>query len=377
MKKLFFYGNIHVDDLSIGITKKVFSQIDTLKNLGFEVYYTGYLKNGVAIFNSNDELVKKNIYKNINKKINNYLRRWHLLSISNEFIKNSKITFDYSYLRFHFFDKYYLDLLKSLKKAGSKTIVEAHSYPYRSIKQINYLPIYIFDILYEPFSRKYIDLVAAISNHNNIWGCKTVQIDNAINLEEVKLINRTILKKDKTIRLISVSNERYYHGYEKLVKGLHKYYLNGGNREIEIHFVGEFRKKTKKLVEELNLNNRIIFHGKKYGEELEKIYKKMDLGIGALSSKAGSEYGSAIKTKEYFAKGLPFINGMKEYAFDDSYPYVKRFNLNDEIIDFNQVVKFYDFIKNSNDDYPKKMRQFAKENYTWEGQFNKIFNLLD
>ena len=63
MKKLFFYGNIHVDDLSIGITKKVFSQIDTLKNLGFEVYYTGYLKNGVAIFNSNDELVKKKYIK--------------------------------------------------------------------------------------------------------------------------------------------------------------------------------------------------------------------------------------------------------------------------------------------------------------------------
>src|SRR5699024_9981248 len=103
-----------------------------------------------------------------------------------------------------------------------------------------------------------------------------------------------------------------YHGYPKIIKGLYEYYKTGGLKEIEIHFVGEFRKETKDLVEKLGLNDKVVFHGKKYGEELNEIYNMANLGIGALSPRAGAEHGSSIKTKEYFAKGLPFINGWKE-----------------------------------------------------------------
>jgi glycosyltransferase involved in cell wall biosynthesis len=178
------------------------------------------------------------------------------------------------------------------------------------------------------------------------------------------------------IRLISVSNEQKYHGYPKLVKGLYDYYKKNGKRKIEINFIGEFRTETKKLVNSLNLENYIHFLGKKYGNELNTLYNKADLGIGALASRAGSEYGSSIKTKEYFALGLPFINGWKEYAFDDSYPYVKRFDLNNEKIDFEEVVRFYDSIKNDKK-MQIEMRKFAEKNYTWKSQFEKIFRTVN
>jgi glycosyltransferase involved in cell wall biosynthesis len=233
------------------------------------------------------------------------------------------------------------------------------------------IPIYVKDMIYEPFARKYIDLVAAISNYENIWRCKTIHIDNAINLNEIKLKKKR--KADGVIKLISVSNEQIYHGYPKLVKGLYSYYNNGGKRKIKIYFVGEFRKQTKKLVDKLGMTENIYFLGKKYDEELESIYDCVDLGIGALGLHSGSEYGSSIKTKEYFAKGIPFINGWKEYAFDDNYPYVKRFNVYSEMIDFNQVVDFYDNIKDD-ENLQLKMREFAEKNYTWEIMMKRVFD---
>lgn len=171
---------------------------------------------------------------------------------------------------------------------------------------------------------------------------------------------------------MSVSNERYYHGYPKLIHSLYDYYKTDGRRRIIIKFVGDFKTSTKLLVDKYNLSQHVFFLGKKSGEELNEIYDNADLGIGALAPRAGAEYGSSIKTKEYFAKGLPFINGWKEYAFDDSYPYVKRFSLNEENIDFKEIISFYESIKEDKN-MKESMRLFAEKNYTWKSQFEKIF----
>lgn len=187
MEKIFFYANIMVGDLTIGITKKVFSQIANLRDMGYEVFYTGYTCDGVAIFNNNDEIIRKLSFSDRTKRINRFLRRWVLLKFASKFIEETEDKFKYGYLRFHFFDRAYLRLLKALKKKQVITIVEAHAYPYKIGKPNRLTPIYIIDTLYTPFVRKYIDLVAAICNAENIWGIKTVNIDNAIDLNSVSL----------------------------------------------------------------------------------------------------------------------------------------------------------------------------------------------
>lgn len=375
MKNIFFYGNIMPSDMTSGITKKVLSQISSLREMGYQVYYTGYTSDGVAIFDNEDQKVFHEKYWFNSDKLNRYLRRWKLLVTAKKFVSSTDLSFELSYLRFHFFDGSYLRLLKKLKENGSKIIVEAHSYPYRSKKINPFLLTHIIDIIYEPFIRKYIDLVAAISNKKEIWGCKTVHIDNAIDINEVKLQNKKEAHKNE-IRLICVSNERYYHGYKKLIRGLYEYYKTNGERNITINFVGEYKESTKILVQELGLDEHIFFSGKKYGSELEEAYNNADLGVGAFTARAGEQFGSSIKTKEYFAKGLPFINGWKEYSFDDSYPYVKRFPLNVDNIDFNKVEEFYDTIK-SDKNMQLNMRNFAKENFTWLKQFEKVISFFE
>ena len=151
-------------------------------------------------------------------------------------------------------------------RKNSKVVVEAHGYPYRQWDLS--LPVFFLnlrDVIYEPFCRRYIDLVAAISNYDNIWKRKTVFIDNAVDIENIKIHERHSV--ENVLNLISVAIEQNYHGYEKIIIGLAQYYKSGGTRRIYLYMVGEYSSKTKELVKELGLDNFIFFTGKLYGKE--------------------------------------------------------------------------------------------------------------
>lgn len=369
--RIFFYANTDIYDRSKGVSNKVLNQIKALRNMGHEVFYTSYINCGIQILDNENKVVREKYYR-ISPQFFKYLRRGVLIQNTYQYFLSQGTYFDMCYVRFHFFDRKYCSMLRTMKKY-SKVIIEAHGYPYREWKRWKLIPLYIRDIIFQQPCSRYVDLVAAISNHENIWGRKTVFIDNAVDVTAVKIHER--IPEDNVIKLISVAIEQPYHGFEKVIIGLDNYYKCGGTREISIFMVGEYSEKTKKLVNKLNLDQHIIFTGKLYGKELEDIYNKSDLAIGSFSKRANDEYGSSIKTKEFFAKGIPFINGWKEYAFDDSYPYMKRFDMNDAYIDFNSVVDFYDSIKN-NKNIPLEMRKFAEEHFVWEKQFEKIFNMI-
>lgn len=368
---LFFYANINFEDESIGITNKVYSQIKAWENLGYKVYYTGYTSKGIEIRRKSEVLFSQN-FSNIEKKFNRFCRRKKLIIGAINFLKESKIDFDISYLRFHYFDNKYVKLLKMLKQNNSYVVVEAHGYPYKNYSFNNFFmfPSYLIDSIYEKKASRNIDLVAAISNVKNIWGVQTVFIDNCIDISKCGFKSNFKISDSPT--MISASNERNYHGYSKVLKGLKNYKENGGERNYKILFIGKYTKKTKELAREYKLLDSVFFLGSKSGTELKEMYQSSDLGIGSFGIHGGSDHGSSIKSKEYFAYGIPFINGWKEYSFDDSYPYVLRFDIYQDAINFFEIDQFIDRLNNSSVDYRYEMRDFAQKNFDWENNFNKI-----
>lgn len=374
MKKIFFYSNIFKNDQSIGITKKVLGQIKTLRNLGYEVYYTSYGEDSLDIYDNEDNVCFSTKYK-FKNKLKRVYRRWDLINASENFLKQSKIQFEFGYIRFHFFDKSYNNLLKTLKKQGAKVIVEAHSYPYIRKSLNAKLPIYLIDYLYTNEAKKSIDLVAGICDHKNIWGLPTINIDNGIDLSMITAKKQFKMKEE--INILTVSNETEFHAYNKIVNGLSDYYSSGGSRIIKLHLVGKYMDSTKKLIKEKNLQDKVIFYGRLNGQKLDEVYENCEIGLGAFSFRKNETTGSCLKTKEYFAKGMPFINGWKEPAFDDDYQYVKRFNTKDVQINFFEVVNFYDSLKKYDSVVINDMREFAQKNYTWKAQFLKVFDYFE
>ena len=321
-KKIFLYMNFFKDDNSIGITKKIKAQIATLRKMEMDVTYTAYTADGIVIIDNNEQVVYEKKYI-INSGIyKRFKRRFLLIDGVNKYLEKNKPTFDFSYVRWHTYDKVFLKMLYNLKKCGATNIIEAHAWtPDRKGKTMIAKYQIAMDNRYSKRAKDYVSLVAGMSEYDNIWGIKTVKVDNAVDLDNIT--KREYVKDESKLRIVSVSNEYPYHGYDRFLKGMKIYYDNGGTVDIRVDLVGVFMESTKRLAMELGLEERIHFHGKMYGEELDKIYNNSDIGIGALAHhRVGMYSGSSLKTKEYFAKGLPFIYGWKEPAFDSTYPMV-------------------------------------------------------
>lgn len=368
MKYIFFYSNHLEGDNTIGITQKVHGEISALKKLGYNVTYSAYTSKGAAIFNDKEEKIFELKFKFMNKKLNRILRRNLLIKCCCKFLEINN-NFDFAYLRFHFFDREYNKLLKLLKISNVYTIIEAHAFPYRIWKKKRFWLTYIIDMLYTPIVRNKIDLVAIMGNEKKPWGIKSVQIDNGIDLDKYPLSESN---KSSKIRLVSVSNEQEGHAYYKIINGLDRYYQEGGTEDIIVNFVGVYMDSTKKLVNSKKICNRFKFLGKMSGNELNLIFNQSDLGLGAFSHRK-NDTGSCIKTKEYFARGIPFINGWNEMAFSSDYPYVLKVDPKEEIVDFFKIVDFY---KKVIVDVNKgvKMREFARNHYTWLSQMNIVMS---
>lgn len=86
MKTIFMCVNYPQYNKAIGISKKIQMQINTFAKLGFDVYYSEYLQDGVAICHD-EQIIKKIQYQNL--KLNNILRRFRLLHFCNKFLQNN------------------------------------------------------------------------------------------------------------------------------------------------------------------------------------------------------------------------------------------------------------------------------------------------
>jgi glycosyltransferase, family 1 len=371
MKKMFFYANFRVYDETVGITQKVKKQIEAFQELGYDVIYSGYLEDGVAIFDSTGNiLVKKNFFLK-NGKINHILRRYMLLLLCKDYFLKNDVELEFSYLRYHFFDSFYINLLKVLKKKSKKVIIEAHSYPV-FVKKDKFNPIKILDEIYSKKAHKYCDYIASMTNLKTICGIPTYEIENTLNIDDFKI--KEYKRVENKFIFINVAFENITHGLDRLIKGISNYYktiYKTTSVDIELLLIGEYSNSTKKLVEDLSLSEKVKFLGKMKRNEIDTYIDEAHFAVGSMGNhRANSYYGSALKTKEYIARGIPFVYGWEERILIN-FPFAYKVPLNEEPVDIKKILEFYRKIENK--DLAIKMRKFLEENNrSWQQQFYEL-----
>ena len=368
---MFFYANFRVYDETVGITQKVKKQIEAFQELGYDVIYSGYLEDGVAIFDSTGNiLVKKNFFLK-NGKINHILRRYMLLLLCKDYFLKNDVELEFSYLRYHFFDSFYINLLKVLKKKSKKVIIEAHSYPVFA-KKDKFNPIKILDEIYSKKAHKYCDYIASMTNLKTICGIPTYEIENTLNIDDFKI--KEYKRVENKFIFINVAFENITHGLDRLIKGISNYYktiYKTTSVDIELLLIGEYSNSTKKLVEDLSLSEKVKFLGKMKRNEIDTYIDEAHFAVGSMGNhRANSYYGSALKTKEYIARGIPFVYGWEERILIN-FPFAYKVPLNEEPIDINKILEFYRKIEDK--ELAIKMRKFLeKNNRSWQQQFYEL-----
>lgn len=373
MKTIFFYANIRTYDHTLGITRKVYSEIKAFRKQGYQVIYSGYLEDGVAIFDNDDNVIMRRKYWIANERISHLTRREKIMSLCIDYMHQYEGDFDFSYVRYHFFDRKYIELLKALKKRSAKVIIEAHSTPKfpHDMSIMHYVGWK--DKRWNKYAKTYVDMVASMSDEETLWGIETVKISNGIDVGKIRLHNYHGNVGD--INLIAVSFEGPVHGYDRVIRGMYEYYKNEGKRNLYFHMVGTTQTSTDKLIEKLGLGDRCFKYGKMMGEKLDDVYDKANMGVGCLANhRIGSTYGSALKTKEYIAKGIPFIYGWKEKVLEN-FEYGLSFELCEEPIDMKEVINFYDSLPTQG--LANKIRSHLGFEDTWDFQMKKVIDSIN
>jgi len=350
--------------------------------------YEGVVKkinSQINVFNKND--FKINLY-NYSQNTNLITKVFKLLPI--DFVTktdyqdcfNNK---DFFYIRRMPFNSKFIKLLKKIKKnnPNSKILLELPTYPYENenSRKLLFLFVKLKDKYYRKKLKKFVDRIITYSNDQRIFDIQTLQISNGVGMSNIRTVKNT--KINNSIEVIAVAMMAYWHGYDRFIEGLGNYYKNGGERLINLHIVGDGKviPYYKKLVKNYNIQNRVFFHGKKFGNELNELYDEADIALDALGRhRSNVSYNSSLKGKEYAAKGLPIISGVKtELDYDDSFNYYLRFPANEDSIDMEKVIKFYDQIykRYNRDKVIQEIRDYAETHFNIEVCMKPILNYLN
>lgn len=398
MKNLLYVSFIREDSESIGFLKKVISQCKVFSN-----FYNTYLllskKDGAILYKvSNNKKIKidffeyKKIYNyrnNIDKlrKLRSYFRFLYFYNII-DLIQN-KYNIHITYFRATIPFRPFIKSIKRGKKRQIINVLEYPTYPYEDEFKKTFGNIKYNLIWKKGLNRieNLVDLIVGISASNkkilNNEQNKVIIISNGIDIENIKIKSKVKMSdKKKVINLLSVAYINFWHGFDRIIKGMYEYYKNNPKIKVYYHCIGEGNEleNIKKLVKDLNIENYVIFHGIKTGKELDELFDIADIGIGSLGNhRKGIYFESALKNREYCARGLPFILSSKDTDFPDTIKFVRYIPNNDEPVNINEVINFYKEIKNMN--YIEEMRKYAEDNLSWEVKMKpvieKINNILE
>ena len=373
--KVFMFVNYTPADDSIGITKKIRSEIHALRRMGKEVTYTAYDGDGVSVFDNNDTVIFHKKYPTPIGTLNRKLRYYWLEKTALSYLKKAE-GFDLGYIRMGAPNGTFFKILKELKKRNCPMIGEAHAYfPGIQYKTLGGKYITWMYHLHKKEFKKYIEYFLVEGSFSQMYDVPAYSMSIGVDVSAIK--PHAYSGAPEALNMISVSNETAYHGYDRIIESLRAYKQQKPDAQVFVHLVGTTSPQTKQLVEKYQLDQSVILYGKKSGTELVEIYSKCNVGLGPFGQhRVGGKKDTGLKTKEYFAKGLPYVYSGSEPTVPEDYPYICNFPSDESLIDFDRVWEFYESYR-SDPNVVANMRAFAAEHYSWDTIMKEALSRLD
>ena len=286
------------------------------------------------------------------------------------------------YFRKNIIDNSIVRFFKSIKKhnPNCKIILEIPTYPYdkEEFKDLKDLPYKLKDRINRKKLHKYVDRIVNFSQDDIIFGIETIKTINGIDFSsmDTKEINNT-----SDIHMMAVACFADWHGYDRVINGLAEYYNGGGKRNVFLHLVGEgvSINEYKRIVNINHLEDRVFFHGYKSGADLDAIYNICNISLDVFGGYKKDYYlSSSLKSREYFAKGLPIVSACKIDFIPDNYKYVLYFPNDPSIIEINKIINFFDdiYVGNSMQFIPEQIRSFAETKCDINNTLKPIINFI-
>ena len=372
-KKLFYVVRYQLDQ-PFNLKAKFDGQIRAFENLGFDVYYLAFDAEHFYLVNGD----RKQVIGKTHFGIPGYFHTLcyqDLYTLARKTLR--KVPVDCVYWRSAPDLPASLRLAKEINRRNARFIYEYPTYPSNTEKSMGVLRwaygkgAAVIRRKIEQLADGFVLIGEDAGGTYN--GKPAINISNGINLDVIPARNR---KTDPdTLHILALASMSYWHGYDRLIRSLAEY---SGRWDVRIHMVGGndggSLPEWKALVQELKLEDKVIFHGQKSGAELDEMFNLCDIGVNSLGMyRKGFSVTSELKSREYAARGLPFVCSVEDPALQYAQePMWLRVTNDESIPNMEEIVSFA--LRMRGDEMAvEKLRIYAKEHLTWESQYRMVF----
>jgi len=355
-----------------GVSNKIQSQINAFKNNNYIVDFSylvqedGFLKKRYY----NDTLIETAKDRYYSQKYG-YKYRYNAL-----FKKIIEQNANAVYIRYtHFANPIFILFLSKLKKKNIKILLEIPTYPYDNeyidVKKIKQKLFIQTEKISRQLFKYYCDKIITLSSDKKIFGTDTIIISNGIDIDTIS-IKKTEQNTDE-YRLMGVADLRFWHGFDRVIAGLNDYYSDENNKtKVYFDIIGDRNNKEsneyKEMVEIFGLEEYVTFNGVVKTTDLGPFYDQADLAVGSLGiHRKELKEAKSIKSREYCAKGIPFIYAGIDIDFDDK-KFILKAPADDSNININKIIAFLE----ENEVSKEEERKYAEDYLTWNFQIKKI-----
>lgn len=355
------------------LRRKHLEQVNAFATMGFDTYYIGY-KDGKCYICHNDDreyVCDSNIHG-----FGSYIAMFKAAKLACD----KYGSFHIAYMRMIPASPQLINCLRVIRKYCKKIVYEFPTYPYDGeykngkTNVVSLLSRYS-DRICRKFLKIYVDLAVVLTDDvNEVFGIPAIVLRNGINVEEYKLKETS----DKNIEILCMGKLQNWHGYDRLLNGAIKYKNDIGALPFKIHILGEGKARDS-LIEQAKLGGldetEVSFPGIIVGEKLDNYFDRCSFAVESLGlHRLNLKYSSTLKSREYLARGIPFIYSLDIPGIDETCDFCKKVPADESPVDFLDIMEWYNSLKSG---VNIRMRQYAKDHYSWESQFQLILNRLN
>ncbi len=279
--------------------------------------------------------------------------------------------------------------LMGMKKRhpGLRILMEIPIYPFKDERREKVgIKSRINETLGTLMWKKCLDRIVVISNDmDRLYGVPVISVNNGIDYDDMRV--RTTAQMD-SINLIAVSGCFFWHGYDRLIKGLGEYYSVQRDKDVNLYIVGEgdCSAEYREISDRYGLTDtHVYFCGIRSGEELDEVFDKCDLAVDCLGAhRKNNFYSSSLKSREYVAKGLPIVSSLKfDIENEKTHRWFLSLPADESDINVSEIVDYYRSIYDREDPEHKQQiadtirdafREYCDINKTFEGVIDYIKN---
>lgn len=264
-------------------------------------------------------------------------------------------------------------MVRRMRRAGARVVWEIPTYPYdgefRGAPLQHRLRLAIDRLFRRRLARR-LDYIVTYANLPAIFGAPTIRISNGIDFGQIPL--RTPPPDHPgELHLIGVAELHFWHGFDRLIRGLARYYAASSALRVVFHVVGyspgDTLAQLQQLTRDLGVEQAVVFHGPLYGTALDAVFACADLGIASLGRhRSGITHIKTLKNREYAARGIPFVYSECDADFDDR-PYVLRVPADESPIRIGDLIAFRDRVTLT----PAEIRASVAD-LAWECQMKQV-----